>query len=55
MPEKAEHLGRKDMVALSLLARGFKLPPDMCMHLYLCTHRYMYAIEYSFLSYSLSP
>lgn len=53
VPEKAEHLEHEDMVALSLLVRGFKLLPDMCIYLYLCTHRC--AIEYSFLCYSLSP
>lgn len=49
--EKAERL--EDMVALSLLARGFNLLPDRRRYLYLRTHRYTYAVEYSFLSYGL--
>lgn len=36
VPEKAKHLDQEDMVALSLLVRGFKLLSDMCINL--CTH-----------------
>lgn len=34
VPEKAEHLVHEDMVALSLLVRGFKMLSDMCINLY---------------------
>lgn len=51
--EKAERLEHEDVVALSLLVRGFNPLPDRRRYLRLCTHRGAYAVGYSFLSYDL--
>lgn len=53
VPEKAKHLEREDMVALSLLVR--LQTAARYMSISVCAQRNMYAIGYSSLSYGVSP